>query len=83
MGDRHLASVAEREVVTDHVPWRDPCSGTRWDATLASAAEGADAATPARIAVECNRASGQELTEEEGNSHGGVASAAKEGERND
>ena len=50
--------------------WLNPDLVARWDATRASAVEGADAAIPVWIAAECNRALCGELTEEEEKLHG-------------
>ena len=79
VGNLHLAVVVGKEVGKRHAPGRNHDLMARWDATHASAAEGVDGASSARIAEERNRVLGQERNEEEGKLHGSVASAAEEG----
>ena len=64
-GDLQVACLAGKEVVKGHAQWRNPDLKARRDATPASPVEGVNAAITARIAEECDRVLGQELTEEE------------------
>ena len=80
LSDPHLTFVADTEKVKKHAEWWEPEMKARWDATYGPPVEGVDAAIPAWTAEERSRVSGQESTEEEGESHGRLASAAKERE---
>ena len=70
-GDLHFALVAEKEVATEHAQRRNPDLKALWGDIHASGVEGADAATSAWIAGQCNRVLGQALAQEEEKLHGG------------
>ena len=77
VGHPHLAFVAEKEEKGDHSQWRNRDSKLRRDTTQASAAAGVDAAISARVANECDRVSGHELSEEERKLHADLARYAE------
>ena len=54
--DLCFAFVANKEVVKEHAPWRNPALKSSVGATHSSVAEGVGAATPAWVAEERNRA---------------------------
>ena len=63
VGGLHLAFVADREVAKERAKWWNLGSQARRDATQACAEEEVNDAISAWVAEECNRVSGQELTE--------------------
>ena len=60
-----MASVAGKQIALGHAQWRKPELRARWDATHASAVEGAGAAITAWAAEELNRVLVKELSEGE------------------
>ena len=54
-GAHRAASVAEKEVVKVRAQWRNSELKSQVEASRSSAAEGAEAAIPARVADKCNR----------------------------
>ena len=78
-GGLHLALVADKEAVKEDAYWRNPELQSRLVATQAPAAEGAGIASSAWVAEECNRVSGQDLTEGGGELHEELAGPTAEG----
>ena len=64
-GDLHLASAAGKEVAKEHAQLRNRDREVRWNALHGPTVEGVGAAISPSNADECNRVSGQKLTEEE------------------
>ena len=78
LGDLHVASVADKEVMKGHAPWWTLDSQARWDATHSTAGEGVNDAIYAWIAEERNRVFGQGLPREKEKLHGALATAVGE-----
>ena len=67
-----MAFVTGKEVVTGRAQWWNPDLKPQVDASRSSAVGGADSANSGRVAGECNRISGQEVSEEEERMHADV-----------
>ena len=77
LGALHLAFVVEEEIVKQHAQWWGPETKARWHANPASQV-GADAAISARTAGERGASTGQELSGDGSEVHGGLVRSARE-----
>ena len=57
------AVIADKEIMKEYAQWESPELQLRVGATRSSVVEGVDAAISARVAEECNRILGQELSD--------------------
>ena len=75
-----MASLVDKAGAREFAQWWDPGTNACWDAAQAFPLEGADAATSAWVADQCNNARGQELDAGEQELHEVFVEAAKERE---
>ena len=67
-----VASLACKEVVTEHAQWWNSDLKPQVDASRSSAVAGVEAAFSARVADECVRVSGENQSEEEEKTHADI-----------